>query len=247
MDGDVVFEPEIIARTVELMRYAIDDDLCVASAILRTDHPAVQFEAGADCDPTVPHLWQARGRGRNLLYPEVLLESERQTPFDYGAWWFFAFSLGVTATYPPPLFGRGDDVYWGLRHMAGWSVTVNGIGVRHADFDPKNGPPSAFCESRNLPIITALAFPGFTAGELRKRVTGVAWRSILSFRYDWAAATLDGTATSLDGPRTSMSADPARTHQQVRSRYGTEVLRTAEEMEMRSCSGRPCRRRSSCG
>jgi len=233
MDDDIALEAEVVARTVELLRFAKNDDLCIAGAMLRMDRPAIQFEAGADCDPTVAHLWEARGRGRNLLYREVLLENEVQTPFDYGAWWFYAFPLSITDAYPPPLFVRGDDVFWGLRHMAGRSIAVNGIGVWHADFDHKNGPTSAFYETRNVPIITALAYPQYTAGELRRRVIGTAVRSIMSFRYDWAEATLDGTEAFLAGPDDLMASDPTEVHAGARQRYRSEVLGTLTEDEMK--------------
>jgi GT2 family glycosyltransferase len=239
MDDDIAFEPEIIPRTVALLRFGLRDDLGVAGSMMRMDHPAVQFEAGADCDPTSPHLWEARGRGRNLLYIDVLLENERFRPFDYGAWWYYAFPLSVTNAYPPPLFVRGDDVFWGLRHMAGRSVTVNGIGVWHTDFDHKNGPTSAFYESRNVPLITSLAYPRFTARELRQRVVDVALRSIASFRYDWAEATLDGTEAFLAGPEALMQADPSSVNDQARGAYRTEVLRALSEDEMTMPDLRP--------
>ncbi len=239
MDDDIALEAEVVARTVELLRFAKNDDLCIAGAMLRMDRPAIQFEAGADCDPTVPHLWEARGRGRNLLYREALLENEDQTPFDYGAWWFYAFPLSITDAYPPPLFVRGDDVFWGLRHMAGRSIAVNGIGVWHAEFDHKNGPTSAFYESRNVPIITALAYPQYTAKELRRRVVGTAVRSIMSFRYDWAEATLDGTEAFLAGPDALMAADPTAVHADARQRYRHEVLRALTEDEMKAPAVRP--------
>ena len=82
----------MIARTVRFLRYASDARrLCIAGSMMRMDRPAVQFEAGADCDPTARNLWEARGRGQNLLYIDVLLANERLEPFDYGAWWFYAF------------------------------------------------------------------------------------------------------------------------------------------------------------
>ena len=93
MDDDIAFEPEVIARTVAFLRFAVDDDVCVAGSMMRMDQPAVQFEAGADCDPTARHLWDALGRSQNLLYTSVLLDNERLEPFDYGAWWYYAFPL----------------------------------------------------------------------------------------------------------------------------------------------------------
>ena len=234
MDDDVAFEPEVIARTVAFLRYAADEATCIAGSMMRMDQPAVQFEAGADCDPTSRNLWLARGQAQNLLYMDVLLANEQLEPFDYGAWWFFAFPLTSTDDYPPPLFVRGDDAYWGLRHTPGKSIAMNGIGVWHADFDHKNGPTSAFYENRNVPIITALAYPDRTAAELRRRVVDLVTRSIFSFRYDWAQAVLDGVEAFLAGPEALMAADPTVVHAAARSKYRVEVLRsmTEEEMEL---------------
>ena len=232
MDDDIAFEPEVIARTVSYLRYAADPETCVAGSMMRMDRPFVQFEAGADYDPTAKNLWEARGRQQNLLYTDVLLANERLEPFDYGAWWFYAFPLTTTDDYPPPLFVRGDDVYWGLRHTKGKSIAMNGVGVWHADFDHKNGPTSAFYENRNVPIITALAYPDFEAAELRRRALDLALRSILSFRYDWAEATLDGVEAFLDGPEALMEADPTAVNDRARSAYRTEVLRNLSEEEL---------------
>ena len=127
---------------------------------------------------------------------------------------------------------RGDDAYWGLRHTSGKSIAMNGIGVWHADFDHKNGPPSAFYENRNVPIIAALAYPDHTAHELRRRVVDFTLRSIFSFRYDWAQAILDGVEAFLDGPEALMAADPAALHAEIRKRYRTEELRPMTEAEM---------------
>ena len=132
--------------------------------MMRMDQPTVQFEAGADCDPTTRNLWLARGQAQNLLYADVLLANERLEPFDYGAWWFYAFPLTSTDDYPPPLFVRGDDAYWGLRHTPGKSIAMNGIGVWHADFDHKNGPTSAFYENRNVPDHHRPGLPGSHRG-----------------------------------------------------------------------------------
>ena len=239
MDDDIAFEPEVIARTVAFLRFAVDDDVCVAGSMMRMDQPAVQFEAGADCDPTARHLWDALGRSQNLLYTSVLLDNERLDPFDYGAWWYFAFPLTTTEAYPPPLFVRGDDVFWGLRHTSGRSVTINGIGVWHSDFDHKNGPTSAFYENRNLPIVTALVYPEYSAAALRRRVVDVAVRSVCSFRYDWAEATLDGIEAFLDGPEALMSADPTVVNDRARTAYRTETLRALTEDEMRLPDLRP--------
>ena len=164
MDDDVAFEPEVIARTVAFLRYAADEATCIAGSMMRMDQPAVQFEAGADCDPTSRNLWLARGQAQNLLYVDVLLANEQLEPFDYGAWWFYAFPLTSTDDYPPPLFVRGDDAYWGLRHTPGKSIAMNGIGVWHADFDHKNGPTSAFYENRNVPDHHRPGLPGSHRG-----------------------------------------------------------------------------------
>ena len=234
MDDDVAFEPEVIARTVAFLRFVKDDATCVAGSMMRMDQPAVQFEAGADLDPATRNLWLARGQAQNLLYTDVLLANERLEPFDYGAWWFYAFPLTTTDDYPPPVFVRGDDAYWGLRHTSGKSIAINGIGVWHADFDQKNGPTSAFYENRNVPIIAALAYPDHTAAELRRRVVDFTLRSIFSFRYDWAQAILDGVEAFLDGPDALMAVDPAALHAELRTRYPAEKLRamTEEEMEL---------------
>ena len=212
MDDDVAFEPEILARTVALLRFARRADLCIAGSMMRMDRPQSSSRpAPIATPPPTTSGWRV-GAARTCCTWTCCSPTSVSSPSTTGPGGT-PRPLSITDAYPPPLFVRGDDVFWGLRHGSGRSITVNGIGVWSEDFEQKNGPTSAFYEWRNVPLITSLAYPSYTAAELHRRVASMAFRSISSFRYDWAEATLDGTEAFLDGPRgLPMAVDPTAVH-----------------------------------
>jgi hypothetical protein len=224
MDDDVSFDPEIVFRTVDLLAFAVDPALCVSGAMLATEHPTELFEAGSRYQGTAMNPNRAIGQGLDLTDPLALATAEREDErIDYGAWWFFAFPLGLTLDNPPPMFVRGDDVLWGLQHTRGHVVTCNGVGLWHEGFERKNGPHAWFYETRNFALVGLLAVPGYRARHLLGRYVNLCARSLFSLKYASAGNITFGMQELLRGPEHWMATDQAALNARVAAFDGERV------------------------
>ena len=216
MDDDVSFDPEIVFRTVDLLTFANDASMCVSGAMLATERPTELFEAGSRYVGTAMNPNRAIGQGLDLEDVADLLAAERERDhIDYGAWWFFAFPVGLTPDNPLPTFVRGDDVLWGLMHTRGHVVTCNGIGLWHEGFERKNGPHAWFYEMRNFGLAGLLAVPEYRARHLLRRYVNLCARSLFSLKYASAANITFAIRELLRGPEHWLSLDQARLNERV--------------------------------
>lgn len=225
MDDDVTFDAEIVRRAQSLLAFARDQDLCISGAMLNDQDPTVVFEAGARFEATATHPLTALKGGLDLLdWRDVLAADREDEPIDYGAWWFFAFPIGLTRDNPVPMFVRGDDVCWGLLHADRKITTSNGIGLWHQDFDAKNGPLAWFYDTRNFALVSVLTCDGFRWWHLARRYLTLCGRSLLSFKYASAAEITFAMSEFLRGPGHWLAIDHAGVHEQVRALDGERLV-----------------------
>ena len=230
MDDDVSFDPDIVFRTIQLLSYARDPKLCIAGAMLTETTTTEQFEAGGRFAKGAIYPTRAIGQGLDLLsWHEVQLAEHQDEDIDYGAWWYFAFPVDLTRENPIPAFLRGDDVCWGLMHAGAHTVTVNGIGLWHDNFDGKNGPSTWFYDTRNFALVGVLAVPGFGSRHLLWRYLNICGRSLLCFKYDSASRITFGMREFLRGPRHWLSVDHASLHREVTTYDGERIRPLADE------------------
>ncbi len=220
MDDDISFEPEVIFRTIELLAHARDPQLCVAGAMLMEETPYVQFEAGAAFRTEGVRPFRPIGSHLDLRTWRNLVENDVERPAGYGAWWFYAFPLELTEANPLPVFVRGDDICFGLRHAGQHTVTMNGIGVWHQHFAQKNGPAAFYYESRNLSLVSLLASDRFSAFHLTRRFVYHTTRMALAMKYDTAAADIAGMRQFLAGPEAWLELDHEQVNHDIRQHPG---------------------------
>ncbi len=250
MDDDVTFDATIVARAIALLSLARNPRLCISGAMLNDADPTVIFEAGARFDATATHPLTALGGGLDLLdWSDVLAADASDAPgpaarvdrsrgaasapkaagsrnpaIAYGAWWFFAFPIGLTRDNPLPVFVRGDDVAWGLMHAGDDIVTSLGIGLWHQDFDAKNGPLAWFYDTRNFALVSILVCEQFRWWHLLARYLTLCARSLLSFKYDSATEITFAMTEFLRGPEHWLALDHAELHDRVRALDGEKVI-----------------------
>lgn len=156
MDDDISFEPEILVKTIQLLKILPQNSkpLIIGGQMLLEDDPTIQYEAGALYKKG--RLW-ANGRGFDLSSLEVLLKNQQQQRIDYNAWWYCCIPLNSIRNkgLPLPFFIKGDDVEYGLRSDADF-LLINGIGVWHQSFEKKQSPHLEYYIKRNELIISAL-------------------------------------------------------------------------------------------
>lgn len=220
MDDDISFDPEVIFRTVELLSYARDSHMCVAGAMLLEEEPYVQFESGAVFRSESVRPFRPVGSDVDLRDWRNLVDNDVERPTGYGAWWYFAFPLALADVNPLPVFVRGDDVCFGLRHAGTHTVTMNGIGVWHQHFAQKNGPAAFYYESRNLPLVSVLSSERFSAFHLARRFMYHTTRMALSLKYDTAAADIEGMRQFLAGPEAWLALDHEQVNRDIRQHAG---------------------------
>ncbi len=220
MDDDISFDPEIIFRTLELLSYARDPQICVAGAMLLEEVQHLQFEAGAAFVPTSVHPVRAIGSHVNLTDSRKLVENDVERHAGYGAWWYFAFPMSIAETNPLPVFVRGDDICFGVRHAGHHTVTMNGIGVWHQSFAQKNGPAAFYYDARNIPLVSLLASERFSAFHLIRRFIYHTTRMLLAMKYDTATAHIEGTQQFLQGPTAWLGLDHEQLNRDIRQHAG---------------------------
>jgi GT2 family glycosyltransferase len=223
MDDDISFHPEVIDRTVALLDHATSPELCVSGAMLREEQPQLQHEAGAGWAPFAVHPWLPIGKDLDLSKAKNLPQNDVDQQIDYSGWWHFAFPLSLTSDNLLPVFLRGDDVLFSLRHVRPHAITVNGIGVWHQDFEYKNGPAFFYYEARNIALVNALAIDGYEAKHLRKRFLALTLRALLSMKYDSAEATIRGTRDFLRGPEWWATLDHEAVNTAARDHQGERL------------------------
>ena len=216
MDDDISLEPESIVRTISLLSYAVDPDLCVHGAMMSEEQPWMQFEAGSAYEFRSVYPLRAHGRGIDLRSRAEMVRDHLEVDLDYTAWWFTVFPMHLAKENPLPVFVRGDDVAFGLMHTGKHTVTLNGIAVWHADFALKNNPSSLYYEVRNFALIDTLVFDDHKWRHLAWRYLSFGFRNAYSHRYASADYMIRGMKDFLAGPDEWMKIDHAAKHDEIR-------------------------------
>ena len=232
MDDDAACEPESVWRAMALLAHAKDDHLAIAGAMLLAQRPTIQYEKGAifDLDGSRRSLWRALNQWRDLSDLGNVCANDPLDHPNYGAWWFFAFSLQQVTAMPFPFFVRGDDVDFSLTHKFK-VATLNGIATWCDNFGDKLNPSTEYLSARSW---MALALMHCNRAGQRKALNfHLRVARQLAMRFDYASmhAVLDGVQDALKGPDFFRD-NPAPMEQlaRVKSRDGT-IKTTKEEFD----------------
>lgn len=226
MDDDASNEIEAIRRTIALLQYAIDEKTAIAGAMLLEQAPFMQHENGAwfngVCHP--------RHSGIDMRDIENIVENEKMTSFDYGAWWFFAFPLAFVQNYTFPFFVRGDDVYFGLKNQFN-IITLNGICSWQEDFAVKDSPLTAYLDIRNSVVHSLLGtFPEAGRGKFLRLMRNGLKKYLWTYHYESAQALLDGIEDVMQGPSFwFQNVDMSQRRPQVLARVKIEKMQNLAE------------------
>ena len=199
MDDDIVLDPETLYRTWMLLGLVKEEykEAFVGGAMLRLDYPWLQTESGA--------LWgqgelAARKSGLDLRQVESCLFNQVEETVEYNAWWYCAMPLSAIGEedLPMPLFIRGDDVEYGLRH-GGAVMLMNGICVWHEPFERKYSSAMFYYILRNRLIDNALHGRSQSLGEVRRMVRHQVEDEVRLYRYRNARLLMEGAEDFLKG------------------------------------------------
>lgn len=123
MDDDASCEIESIRRTYAFLQYAKDPRTSIAGALLLESLQYIQFENGASYSKGIVRPLKTHF---DLRDPNRVLLNEAEERVDYGAWWFFAFSIKAVKYFSFPFFVRGDDITFSIQNDL-HVLTLNGV------------------------------------------------------------------------------------------------------------------------
>ena len=220
MDDDVLLEPEALLRTYALLSLVKEEyqDGVVGGAMLRMDKKSVLVESGALWN----RGWLISGKmGLDVSLPGACLESEREEPVDYTAWWYTCVPLSLARedNLPLPFFVRGDDVEYGLRN-ARHILLLNGICIWHEPFENKYAPYTDYYILRNQLIGNAIHNQTFSLQEIQSHVKNRVMEEVYMYRYGNARLLMDAVEDFLKGVDWLKQTDAQALHQEILKKGG---------------------------
>ena len=201
MDDDVEVFPESLERMTAILSLLRPEyeGAHISAAMLYETEPYRQHELGARLDKDKITSLKI---GLDLRDRASLIENLREEGAQYGAWWCFCLPLSDACEHglPMPYFIKFDDVEYGLRTCSERApiITLNGVAVRHEDFDLKYSPHLEYYNIRNNLITCSLHGRASLSSVLSRLLRSVG-KSILLYRYDAALIMLRGFSDYLKG------------------------------------------------
>lgn len=196
MDDDASCEIEAIKRGYSLLAFAKSTNLAIAGGQLREEKPWQLWEAGgAFSGGKIYPLYN----NLDMRHVTDLVSMERRLEHpDYGAWWYFAFSIDKVKYFPFPFFVRGDDILFSLTNS--FEITLlNGVAVWGEDFAEKDGPFTRYLALRSSLVLLLLKSEADFVKFWRLSM-GFFIPAIFQYNYGSAAAINYAIRHVLEGP-----------------------------------------------
>lgn len=215
MDDDVLFDPSILKRTKAFLSFVNPEykECFLGGATLSMDRQNIQLESGA--------IWNNNAlinlkRGLKLDSKFSLLSNEMDESKSYTSWVYCCIPTIAINDHdlPLPLFVRGDDMEFGIRHKKE-IIAMNGIGVWHAPVDGRYSFSMNYYITRNTLILNALYDDHYSAGDAAKELIRNVLREVSYFRYENVDLYLQAYKDFLGGTDFLMSTDGEQYHKVI--------------------------------
>lgn len=154
MDDDIEVHPAVLKKTAALLALCKDPSVNIGGSMLSLAERTAVRETGGHWDG---FRLRARAAGADVSSLRGLERNARASGANYQAWWYMAIPLDTVRRegLPMPMFIKSDDIEYSLRIRTP-ILTMNGIGVWHADFGGKFRPPLNYYIKRNELILNAV-------------------------------------------------------------------------------------------
>ena len=209
MDDDVTILPETFVRTYALLAIIKDEYVnhFISGAMLRNQQMNEQHEDiayfhqdgyGTPYKPTMfLHLWDQVFKNEEYF---------QNLPDSYAAWWYCCFPVTQINLndLPLPIFIRGDDIDYGVRHKA-QIITLNGIFVWHDDFKYKFSAAMEFYTVNRNALMTKAIDGIFEGADIIGHIDDWFWQRLKSLDYGGCELFLDAIEDYLKGPEFLMT------------------------------------------
>jgi galactofuranosylgalactofuranosylrhamnosyl-N-acetylglucosaminyl-diphospho-decaprenol beta-1,5/1,6-galactofuranosyltransferase len=197
MDDDAVFFPEILRRTISILRYTTNPELAISGSMITESQKWRMWEASATFNTRCMPIHN----GRNLRrFDEVLATSHISANDNrYGGWWYFCFPIDSVKTWPFPFFVRGDDICFSLANNF-TILNVPGIASHQEDFFAKQSPMTVYLDMR-YHLVAHLMFERLelSKADLKKMMQGYFDRFNNAYHYESAEALIMAIEDVLKG------------------------------------------------
>lgn len=215
MDDDVLFDPNILEITKTFLSFIKPaySEYFLGGATLRMDLQNIQLESGAIWNNNI--LINLK-RGLRLDQKFNLLSNEVEESKSYTSWVYCCIPCKAISEndLPLPLFVRGDDMEFGIRHDKG-VISLNGIGVWHAPVDGRYSYSMNYYTTRNALVLNALYDKNYTAKNAAKQLLTDVVREISFFRYENVDLILQAYEDFLGGVDFFLNTDGEQWHQKI--------------------------------
>ena len=215
MDDDILLDTEALVKTYRILTIIKDEyvDAFIGGAMLRNDLMDIQVEAGASWN--AGRLMSYKG-GLPLGETEPCLYNETEERYEFNAWWYCCFPIGVVRddNLPLPIFIRGDDLEYGLRNMK-TLILMNGICVWHEPFENKYSSFLEYYIIRNKLIDNSFHCPQYGKLDLIKDILFSTARESMLYRYKNVRLFLRGVNDYLEGPDFLFRTDGEQLHKDI--------------------------------
>lgn len=215
LDDDAVMDPQILARTIVFLQWIRKKygKSFVGGATLRLDQMNLQLESSAIWNNDV--LYNLK-KGLDLKKKKSLLFNELEESKSYHAWVYCCIPCQAISLQdlPLPLFVRGDDMEYGMRHRNG-IISMNGLGLWHAPVEGRYSFSMNYYMVRNQLVLNALYDKNFRAKEASHLLMQRILYEITRFRYENVDLYLRAYRDFLQGVRFFLSNDAEDIHKTV--------------------------------
>lgn len=186
MDDDIELIPQVLETMTVFMSLLKKEynSAHFATAMLSSNIPYIQYELGGA-------VWN----GKRVCYvkhnidirsQDMLLCNLSENNIGYGAWWCYMLPVSDVDKFglPFPFFIKLDDVEYGMRTCKSAPIiTMNGVAVRHEDFDNKYSMHLEYYNVRNQLVLNAAHNISPTRNALY-RLFAVSFKHLVLYRYD---------------------------------------------------------------
>ena len=199
MDDDIVFSYETLYRSYILVRLLKTEysSVFIGGAMLKLNNPGIQSENMDNWEVTRNRPIKFNYDITNLTY---ILKNEVEDKANHLGWWYCIMPIGVVKAnnLPLPIFIKRDDIEYGIRNGTNF-LTLNGLCVLHEAFESKRSGYLDYYYWRNLCILNAIHFPGFSKETLKSMMRTVFKENVFRYKYDDANLAYRGVEDFLKG------------------------------------------------
>ncbi|OCN00664.1 hypothetical protein A7X67_18620 [Clostridium sp. W14A] len=183
MDDDALIDPNVLKKTYTFLQHVKPpfQKHILGGATLRLDKMNIQLESGDVWNNNI--LFNLK-RNVDLTQKINLFKNEKEESISYNSWVYCCIPCSAISLddLPLPLFVRGDDMEYGLRHRNG-IITLNGLGVWHAPIAGRYSFSMNYYVARNQLVLNALYDKKFTARKAAMQLLRSVRFEIIRFRY----------------------------------------------------------------